>query len=88
MYISVNIITKYNNLCDNKMLKNILLAKKIAIKRFIFIWCWKQGLNLRPADYETAALPTELLQHFKQLYYIIFLCFCLDYFLLFFTLTA
>ncbi len=26
-------------------------------------WCWKQDLNLRPTDYETVALPTELIQH-------------------------
>ena len=26
-------------------------------------WSWKRDLNTRPADYESAALPTELFQH-------------------------
>ena len=28
-----------------------------------FSWSWKRDLNTRPADYESAALPTELFQH-------------------------
>ena len=27
-----------------------------------FLWSWKRDLNTRPADYESAALPTELFQ--------------------------
>ena len=26
------------------------------------MWSWKRDLNTRPADYESAALPTELFQ--------------------------
>jgi hypothetical protein len=26
-------------------------------------WSWRQDLNPRPADYKSAALPTELRQH-------------------------
>ena len=26
------------------------------------VWSWRQGSNLRPAVYKTAALPTELRQ--------------------------
>src|SRR3990170_2188677 len=26
-------------------------------------WCWREESNLRPHDYESSALPTELLQH-------------------------
>ena len=28
----------------------------------LFKWCWRQGSNPRPADYKSAALPTELRQ--------------------------
>ena len=34
--------------------------------KYIFIllkFSWKRDLNTRPADYESAALPTELFQH-------------------------
>ena len=35
------------------------------------MWSWWTDLNPRPADYKSAALPTELHQHVKQrkLYY-------------------
>ena len=33
------------------------------------LWSWKCDSNTRPADYESAALPTELFQHF-----LFFLC--------------
>ena len=29
----------------------------------LFTWSWWPDLNRRPADYESAALPTELHQH-------------------------
>ena len=54
------------NFIYNYCFKKYTFSKKIAIKRFIFIWCWKQDLNLRPADYETAALPTELFQRIQS----------------------
>lgn len=28
----------------------------------LFIWCWQEESNLRPTDYESVALPTELRQ--------------------------
>ena len=42
-------------------------------------WSWWTDLNPRPADYKSAALPTELHQHIPYLtlvYYTIFQCFC------------
>jgi hypothetical protein len=30
-----------------------------------FTWSWRLDLNQRPADYKSAALPTELRQHHK-----------------------
>lgn len=30
------------------------------------IWCWMQGSNLRPSDYKSVALPTELIQQISQ----------------------
>ena len=32
-------------------------------------WSWRRESNTRPADYESAALPTELLQHFTHKLY-------------------
>lgn len=28
-------------------------------------WCWIQESNLRPFDYESTALPSELIQHIR-----------------------
>ena len=30
-------------------------------------WSWQRDLNPRPADYKSAALPTELCQHMKYI---------------------
>ncbi len=50
--------------------------KKPAIKKpYADFWSWWTDLNPRPADYKSAALPTELHQHLsaKTLYHKIFL---------------
>ena len=39
--------------------------KAIAIRQIAFLWSWWTDLNPRPADYKSAALPTELHQHFS-----------------------
>lgn len=31
------------------------------------VWSWRWGSNPRPADYKSAALPTELRQHIQTL---------------------
>ena len=33
-----------------------------------FSWSWKRDLNTRPADYESAALPTELFQRIRNVW--------------------
>ncbi len=40
------------------------LQKILGTSRF---WSWRRDLNPRPADYKSAALPTELRQHFFPL---------------------
>ena len=32
-------------------------------RRQAYQWSWRSDLNRRPADYKSAALPTELCQH-------------------------
>jgi hypothetical protein len=50
-----------------------LLAKAIQgillIRNLLYLWSWREESNPRPADYKSAALPTELRQHlyFAQL---------------------
>ena len=56
-----------------------LLPAAFCMRRFLkqkageifpgLLWSWKCDSNTRPADYESAALPTELFQHF-----LFFLC--------------
>ena len=53
----------------------------------ILNWSWWTDLNPRPADYKSAALPTELHQRFadNMIYYIIFCMACQEVFLIFFS---
>ena len=44
---------------ETKKSEPISYEKKV---RIIMNWCWWKDLNLRPADYESAALPTVLHQ--------------------------
>ena len=37
----------------------------------LWIWCWWEESNLRPTDYESVALPTELHQHRPAVYQIV-----------------
>ncbi len=39
--------------------------KATAIWQIAFLWSWWTDLNPRPADYKSAALPTELHQHIQ-----------------------
>ena len=45
---------------DRSFVRRIVKQKPGHIVRAL--WSWKRDSNLRPADYESAALPTELLQ--------------------------
>ena len=43
-------------------------AAPARVKRECFLkWSWRRGLNPRPSDYKSDALPTELRQHLLQL---------------------
>ena len=53
-----------------------------------FFWSWWTDLNPRPADYKSAALPTELHQriqafHSTLVYNTTYICFCQDLFSIF-----
>lgn len=39
-------------------------------------WCWREESNLRPTDYESVALPTELHQHLLYRWHFIKICKC------------
>jgi hypothetical protein len=42
------------------------LDEKKAKYNSNFFWSWRLDLNQRPADYKSAALPTELRQHLER----------------------
>src|SRR5690554_7202491 len=44
----------------------IFLINSQGYKQEGFKWSWREELNPRPADYKSAALPTELRQPFKN----------------------
>ena len=39
-----------------------LTTREPPLTNLNFLWSWREDLNLRPADYKSAALPTELRQ--------------------------
>ena len=39
-----------------------LIKKVREVITYCFYWSWREELNPRPADYKSAALPTELRQ--------------------------
>ena len=45
------------------MTQQIYSLPPLATREFSHIWSWWTDLNPRPADYKSAALPTELYQH-------------------------
>ena len=40
--------------------------QKVILSDDLLFWSWKRDSNTRPADYESAALPTELFQRFSS----------------------
>ena len=53
-----------------------LAARELSHIRFLLFWSWWTDSNPRPADYKSAALPTELHQRLTLNYYIIICCAC------------
>lgn len=47
---------------DKQDVSKIKKAIKYIASKLTRHWCWREELNPRPTDYESVALPTELLQ--------------------------
>ncbi len=50
------------------MTQQIYSLPPLATREFSHIWSWWTDLNPRPADYKSAALPTELHQRIFMIY--------------------